>query len=136
MRELGHVDGRNYRLEVRWSDGQLDRLPALARESLQLKPDVAITAPVLSAQALNSEAKQEADADLLVGLEPTARAGGDPRAAVSVRQRMSRLSQSSAQGAGRGQAPQFLSTHPSNESRIKEIEANLPEVLPLCKKAP
>ncbi|MCC6209894.1 MAG: M48 family metallopeptidase [Burkholderiales bacterium] len=74
--------------------------------------------------------KQEADADL-VGLELAARAGYDPRAAVAVWQKMSRLSQSGAQTAGRGQPPQFLSTHPSNENRIREIEANLPRVLPL-----
>jgi predicted Zn-dependent protease len=78
--------------------------------------------------------KQEADADL-VGLELAARAGYDPRAAVVVWQKMSRLSQSGAKGAG-GQPPQFLSTHPSHQSRIKEIEANLPKVLPLYKKAP
>jgi len=75
--------------------------------------------------------KQEADADL-VGLELAARAGYDPRAAVVVWQKMSRY----AQGAGRGQPPQFLSTHPSNQNRIREIEANLPKVLPLYKKAP
>jgi predicted Zn-dependent protease len=74
--------------------------------------------------------KQESDADL-VGLELSARAGHDPRAAVSVWQKMSRY----AQGAGRGQPPQFLSTHPSNENRIREIEANLPKVLPLYREA-
>ena len=74
--------------------------------------------------------KQEADADL-VGLELAARAGYDPRAAVAVWQKMSKY----AQGAGSGQPPQFLSTHPSNQNRIKEIEANLPRVLPLYKKA-
>jgi len=76
--------------------------------------------------------RQEADADL-VGLELAARAGYDPRAAIAVWQKMSKY----AQGAGRGQPPQFLSTHPSHQSRIKEIEANLPRVLPLYqKKAP
>ncbi len=79
--------------------------------------------------------KQESDADL-VGLELSARAGHDPRAAVSVWQKMSRLSQASAKSAGgSGQPPQFLSTHPSHESRIREIEANLPKVLPLYRKA-
>lgn len=76
--------------------------------------------------------KQEADADL-VGLELAARAGFDPRAAISVWQKMSRYAQTAKGG---GQPPQFLSTHPSNENRIKEIEANLPKVLPLYKKAP
>jgi len=79
--------------------------------------------------------KQESDADL-VGLELSARAGHDPRAAVAVWQKMSRLSQASAKSAGgSGQPPQFLSTHPSHESRIREIEANLPKVLPLYRKA-
>ena len=72
---------------------------------------------------------QESDADL-VGLELSARAGHDPRAAVSVWQKMSRL----AQAAGKGQPPQFLSTHPSNDTRIKQIEANLPRVMPLYSK--
>jgi len=73
--------------------------------------------------------RHETDADL-VGMELAARAGHDPRAAVAVWQKMSQL----AQGAGRGQPPQFLSTHPSHESRIKEIEANLPKVMPLYRK--
>jgi Zn-dependent protease with chaperone function len=33
-----------------------------------------------------------------------------------------------------GRPPQFLSTHPSHESRIREIEANLQKVLPLYRK--
>jgi predicted Zn-dependent protease len=74
--------------------------------------------------------KQESDADL-VGLELSARAGYDPRAAVQVWRKMQKLSESGAKGGG--QPPQFLSTHPSHESRIREIEANLPRVLPLYK---
>jgi len=73
---------------------------------------------------------QETDADL-VGLELAARAGYDPRAAVSVWQKMSKY----AQSAGKGQPPQFLSTHPANDTRIKQIEANLPKVMPLYQKA-
>jgi len=75
--------------------------------------------------------RQETDADL-VGLELAARAGYDPRAAVAVWQKMSKH----AQGAGRGQPPQFLSTHPSHQNRIKEIQAALPKVMPLYKKSP
>jgi predicted Zn-dependent protease len=73
---------------------------------------------------------QETDADL-VGLELAARAGHDPRAAVSVWRKMSQLSKENTSKAGRGQPPQFLSTHPANETRIRQIEANLPKVLPL-----
>jgi len=74
--------------------------------------------------------KQESDSDL-VGMEVAARAGYDPRAAVVVWHKMANL----AQSAGRGQPPQFLSTHPSHETRIKEIEAALPRVLPLYEAA-
>jgi predicted Zn-dependent protease len=73
--------------------------------------------------------RQESDADL-VGMELAARSGHDPRAAVAVWHKMAKL----AQTAGKGQPPQFLSTHPSHESRIREIEANLPKVLPLYRK--
>ena len=73
---------------------------------------------------------QETDADL-VGLELAARAGYDPRAAVAVWQKMSKLSQTT----GKGQPPQFLSTHPANDTRIRQIEANLPKVMPLYEKA-
>ena len=69
-----------------------------------------------------------------MGLELAARAGHDPRAAVSVWHKMAKLSQSGAKDS-RGQPPQFLSTHPSHQNRIREIEANLPKVLPLYRKA-
>jgi len=76
--------------------------------------------------------KQETDADL-VGMELAARAGHDPRAAIVVWQKMQKY----AQGAGgRGQPPQFLSTHPSHEARIKDMQAALPKVLPLYRKPP
>ena len=79
--------------------------------------------------------RHESDADL-VGMELAARAGHDPRAAVAVWQKMARLAQAGAKGGGRGQPPQFLSTHPSHDSRIKEIEASLPKVLPLYSRKP
>jgi putative ABC transport system substrate-binding protein len=40
MRELGYVEGRNLVLETRFAEGQLERLPTLAQELVQLKPDV------------------------------------------------------------------------------------------------
>jgi Zn-dependent protease with chaperone function len=70
--------------------------------------------------------KHETDADL-VGMELAARAAYDPRAAAEVWRKMSKL----AAASGRGQPPQFVSTHPSHGSRIRDIEANLPKVLPL-----
>ena len=65
--------------------------------------------------------EQEAEADR-IGLELMARAGYDPNASVSLWQKMSRLG---------GGGPEFLSTHPSGESRIRDLEASIPSVLPL-----
>jgi predicted Zn-dependent protease len=69
---------------------------------------------------------QEAEADR-IGLELMARANYDPNAAITLWQKMSKL--------GGGGPPQFLSTHPSSESRIRDLEANLPRVLPLYQAA-
>jgi putative ABC transport system substrate-binding protein len=57
LRELGYVEGRNYRMVVRWSDNHVDSLPTLARELLAKRPDVAVGFPVISAQALQRESK-------------------------------------------------------------------------------
>jgi putative ABC transport system substrate-binding protein len=43
LRELGYVEGQNILLEYRYAHWQLDRLPALAVELVQLNPDVIFT---------------------------------------------------------------------------------------------
>ena len=68
----------------------------------------------------------ESEADV-VGLDLAARAGFDPRAGITLWQKMSQ--------ASKGAPPQWLSTHPAGTNRIKEIEKHLPEVLPLYQKA-
>jgi predicted Zn-dependent protease len=65
--------------------------------------------------------EQESEADT-IGLELMARAGFDPRAAVTLWRKMSAQEQA-------GQ-PEFLSTHPAPGDRIKDIEKTLPRVLP------
>jgi predicted Zn-dependent protease len=64
----------------------------------------------------------ESEADL-VGMELAARAGFDPRAGVTLWQKMA--------VASKGAPPQWLSTHPSGTTRIADIQANLPKVMPL-----
>lgn len=59
------------------------------------------------------------------GLTYMAKAGYDPREAVAFWRRMQ-----SATGGGGG-TPEWLSTHPSNENRIAQIESLLPEVIPI-----
>lgn len=70
--------------------------------------------------------EDESEADL-VGMELAARAGFDPRAGVTLWQKMS--------AANKGGPPQWLSTHPSGKTRIADIEKNLPKVLPLYERA-
>lgn len=70
--------------------------------------------------------EDESEADL-VGMELAARAGYNPRAAVSLWQKMG--------AANKGAPPEWLSTHPSGNARIAQIEAHLPQVLPLYERA-
>jgi Zn-dependent protease with chaperone function len=64
----------------------------------------------------------ESEADL-IGMDIAARGGFDPRAGVTLWRKMS--------AASKGAPPQWLSTHPSGNSRIAEIERNLDLVMPL-----
>jgi predicted Zn-dependent protease len=64
---------------------------------------------------------QESEADHL-GLIFMAMAGYDPHTSVTVWQRMAQLSQ------GQGKI-EFLSTHPSDENRIRTIQSQIPEAM-------
>jgi predicted Zn-dependent protease len=77
---------------------------------------------LVSALQLPWGRSQESEADHL-GLILMAKAGYDPRAARDLWMRMAEASK------GRSRPPEFLSTHPSEETRIRQIEAWLPEAL-------
>lgn len=70
--------------------------------------------------ALPYSRADETEADRL-GLDYMAQAGFDPRASVPLWQNMERAS-----GGG---PPQFLSTHPAPQARIRELEQRMPAVI-------
>jgi predicted Zn-dependent protease len=80
----------------------------------QIVTDVTINLP-------NSR-EHEIEADR-IGVELAARAGYDPRAAVTLWQKMAK--------AGGGGPPQFLSTHPSPDNRIRDLQVYAERVMPL-----
>ena len=80
----------------------------------------AALAAALAVQKPNSRAA-ETEADH-IGIELAAKAGYDPRAAVTLWQKM-------AQVGGKG-PPEFLSTHPAPENREKKLAALIPKMMP------
>ena len=68
--------------------------------------------------------QQETEADKY-GLIFSAMAGYDPREATAFWQRMST--------AGGGSPPEFLSTHPSDETRLRKLEQFIPEAMKFYK---
>ena len=72
------------------------------------------------------EFEREADH---IGVELAARAGYNPRAAVTLWQKMAR-----ATGGGGG--PAFLSTHPTPQDRMQDLAKYAEVVMPLYQSAP
>ncbi|MCC5858316.1 MAG: M48 family metallopeptidase [Ectothiorhodospiraceae bacterium] len=62
----------------------------------------------------------EREADV-IGLDLMARAGFDPRESVTLWENMSQ--------AGGGQPPEFLSTHPSHGTRIRNLQEHMPAAM-------
>jgi predicted Zn-dependent protease len=101
--------------------GALGALAGLNQSSMELAgmvTDVTFTLP--------RSRVQESEADR-VGLELMARAGYDPHAALTLWQKMGEASQNGT--------PAFLSTHPSSSTRLEDLRALLPRVLPLYEAA-
>jgi predicted Zn-dependent protease len=60
-------------------------------------------------------------------MDLAARGGFDPAAGVTLWQKM--------MAAAKGAPPQFLSTHPAGETRIRDIEGKLGKVQPIYARA-
>lgn len=96
-------------------------LLGLGQDSLALADTVANYGMTLP----NSRANEnEAD---LIGLELAARAGYNPNAAITLWNKMSKVSE--------GAPPEFMSTHPASSSRIAALQAAIPKVMPLYEQA-
>lgn len=98
--------------------GVATRAPGVAMDMTQMVLDITFNLP-------NSRT-DEIEADR-IGVELAARAGYDPRAAVTLWEKM--------QQTGGGQAPQFLSTHPAHENRVADLRAYAQRVMPLYEQA-
>ena len=92
--------------------------PSLGQSVLDTAGDLAFMRP-------NSrEMEQEADR---IGVELAARAGYEPHAAITLWEKMRRVSD--------GESPQWLSTHPSHATRIADLRTYADRVAPLYRPA-
>ena len=82
-------------------------------------------AATLAVEMPNSRAA-ESEADH-IGMELAAKAGYDPRAAITLWDKMGKAAGNSS--------PQFLSTHPSSNTRMRELTRLLPEMMPYYRQA-
>ncbi|HEX2055775.1 MAG TPA: M48 family metallopeptidase [Nitrospiraceae bacterium] len=101
------------------SSGMSGYTGQLAMQALGLGAQVGVLLPF--------SRKHESEADY-IGLLFAAEAGYDPREAVRVWERM--------EAAGGQQPSEFLSTHPSHGTRIKQLTEWMPEALALYESAP
>ncbi len=125
--EIGHalLSHTREKMSIAMTSSAAAEIAAIAVSSRQQVPSgvvlpAAQMASLLAIQLPNSrQAESEADQ---VGIELAARAGYDPKAAVSLWDKMSKLG---------GTTPEFLSTHPSPEHREQRLKALGEQVEPL-----
>ena len=84
LSELGHVVGTNLRIDHRYADGNVDRLPALAAELLALEPEVLVATQTPGALAAKQATQRVPIVMVAVGdpvavglVESLARPGGN-----------------------------------------------------------
>ena len=93
-----------------------------------VRVDPNLASSVLGAVTVLPNSRQnESEADI-IGVELMARAGYDPRASLSLWRKMGQV-------AGGGGGPEFLSTHPSGETRLRELQGYVDKVMPLYQAA-
>ncbi len=123
--EIGHVQAQHggERLSLQFAADTGQQLVAALLGGASPQRDAVMAALGVGAQVgvlLPYGRTQEREADL-IGLRLMAEAGFDPRESIQLWRNMS---------AGRdGAPPEFLSTHPSHDTRIRDLEAAMPDAL-------
>lgn len=129
--EVAHVlakHGAERMSQVTLTQTGLDAVRVLAGEPTPAKNGV-MAALGLGAQygvLMPFGRTQESEADLL-GLDLMAKAGFDPRESVKLWVNMGK--------AGGGQPPEWMSTHPSHNTRIADLENRIPSAMSLYQQA-
>ena len=118
--EIGHVLAQhgNERVSIQYASQTTQQLLGTLLEGTE-RGAMVMAAMGVGAQygvALPFSRSHETEADI-IGLKLMAKAGFDPRASVTLWHNMAANSN--------GAPPEFMSTHPSNQSRIKGLEANM-----------
>ncbi len=125
--EMAHAlreHGREQMSQIYAEQMGLGLLGALA--GLDTRDEALLQGVAAVALTLPNSREHETEADI-IGLELAARAGYNPHSAISLWNKMER------EGGGGG--PSFLSTHPSGEDRISNLEKQIPKVMPLYEAA-
>lgn len=131
--EIAHVTSRHgaERVSQNYAIAGVGMLAAVGMEAGNVDPtkrNLALAAYGMGTQvglALPYSRMHETEADS-IGLRFAAGAGYDPRAGATFWKKMAKQ--------GEGKPPEFLSTHPSDEKRIENLEKLAPQYMALYKK--
>lgn len=129
--EIGHVQAQHSNERVSMQAATSTGMSVLG----SVAGDGAVSQGAMAALGLGAEygvalpfsRKHEAEADI-IGLQLMAQAGFDPRASIALWQNMSKAN-------GGNEPPEFMSTHPSNSTRIDGLGARMSEVMPKYQQA-
>lgn len=124
--EMAHALREHVREEVSYQYAA--QLPGILLAITTGSRAMAQLADIVSDVTLSLPHSREAEAEAdRIGLELAARAGYDPRAAISLWQKMARN--------GGGRPPEFLSTHPAPETRVQDLAYTAELVMPLYRQS-
>ena len=130
--EIGHVEAHHSgeRLSVQTTAGVAAAVAAIAIGSNSSERNMAMAALGVGATVgviLPFSRTQESEADE-IGLRYMAKAGFDPNESIKLWQNMA------AEGGGKA-PPEFMSTHPSDQTRMARLSKSIPTVMPSYQQA-